>query len=704
MQSCRRLTVGLLTIWTVLIAGRWTPQGTAQQSPFTLEQVMSAPFPSDISASPAGGLVAWIQNAQGIRNIWIAGPPEYAPRQLTGYTQDDGQEITDLQWSPDGKMIVYTRGGNPNRQGEIPNPTSDPAGAEQALWRIETGGGQPVQIGTGGGAALAPRGDGLAFLRRGQVFWAPLDGSREPSPLFQARGGMGSLRWSPDGSRLAFVSSRGDHSFVGVYDVQAKILVYAAPSVDRDSNPAWSPDGTRLAFIREPADTRSVIFHPVRTAQPWSIIILEVATGRHRTVWRAEAGRGSAFHDIVADNQIFWGTEDRIVFPWERDGWLHLYSVPAAGGHATLLTPGEFEVEYGTLSPDRNTIFYNSNQDDIDRRHLWRVAVGGGPPTAMTRGAGIEWDPAPTSDGRATAFLRSASRRPARAAIMIGNEEARDLAPRTIPADFPESALVEPQQVLLAGSDGLHIHGQLFLPPNLRAGERRPALLFFHGGSRRQMLLGWHYGSYYHNAYALNQFLASRGYIVLSVNYRSGIGYGMEFREAINYGAAGGSEFYDVMGAGLYLRGRADVDPVRIGLWGGSYGGYLTAMGLSRASDLFSAGVDFHGVHDWNVGIKNFVPGYNKLEDPEQSRLAFNSSPMSSLDTWRSPVLVIHGDDDRNVSFTETVTLVEALRERQVEVEQLVFPDEVHGFLMHRHWLTAYRATADFFDRKLAHR
>ena len=153
--------------------------------------------------------------------------------------------------------------------------------------------------------------------------------------------------------------------------------------------------------------------------------------------------------------------------------------------------------------------------------------------------------------------------------------------------------------------------------------------MFFHGGSRRQMLLGWHYRGYYHNAYALNQYLASRGYVVLSVNYRSGIGYGMEFREALNYGATGASEFNDVLGGGLYLRNRPEVDPEKIGLWGGSYGGYLTALGLARASDLFAAGVDLHGVHDWNAVIRNFVPSYDPEASLDFARLAFESSPMA---------------------------------------------------------------------------
>jgi dipeptidyl aminopeptidase/acylaminoacyl peptidase len=247
----------------------------------------------------------------------------------------------------------------------------------------------------------------------------------------------------------------------------------------------------------------------------------------------------------------------------------------------------------------------------------------------------------------------------------------------------------------------MQIHAQLFVPRDVKSGEKRPGLIFFHGGSRRQMLLNWHYLYYYRNAYAMNQWLASQGYVVLSVNYRSGIGYGLEFREALKQGATGGAEFNDVMGAGLYMKSRADVDPSRVGVWGGSYGGYLTAMALSRASDMFAAGVDFHGVHDWNQGIRTFQPDYNVLDDPDFSRTAFAASPLARVDTWKSPVLLIHGDDDRNVSFIESINLITALRKRNVEVEQLVFPDEVHDFLRSQDWVRAYKATAEFFNRRL---
>ena len=688
--------------WMILAALFFSPAARAQKAP-TLEQILSAPFPTELTAAPAKGRVAWVFNARGARNLWVAEPAadgSYKSRQLTPYTDDDGQDLGQLAWSADAQTIVYTRGGDLEfLNNSYPNPQSSPQGVEQDIWAISLSGGAPKKLAEGHSAAISPKGGAVAYIFKGQVWSANLDGSDKPEQLIHANGNATSPRWSPDGAKLAFVSRRGDHSFVGVYDVAAKSLVYLDPGVDTDASPAWSPDSHRVAFVRVAVAKDTLPFSPRREGEPWSIRIADATTGKGQEIWRAEPGSGSVFHAMVAENQLIWAAGDRLVFPWERGGWIHLYSVLASGGPAKLLTPGNFEVEYVAASENGQAIVYSSNQDDIDRRHVWKVSPASDRPEAVTSGTGSETAPVLANDNKTVVVLRSDAHTTMRPALVAGKGELRDLAPESLPSDFPADALVTPQQVIFSSADGMQIHAQLFLPRNVNDGQRHPALVFFHGGSRRQMLLGWHYMLYYSNAYGMNQYLASRGYIVLAVNYRSGIGYGLNFREALNYGAAGASEFNDVEGAGVYLRSRPDVDPARIGLWGGSYGGYLTALGLARASDLFAAGVDMHGVHDWNTEIPTFAAGYRPDQRGDFARKAWESSPLSSIDTWRSPVLLIQGDDDRNVPFAETVDLAEALRKHGVPFELLVFPDEIHDFLLHRTWLAAYHASSDFFDK-----
>jgi dipeptidyl aminopeptidase/acylaminoacyl peptidase len=664
---------------------------------FTLEQVMSAPFPSGLTSAPRGGAVAWVLNQNGARNLWVADAPAYAGRSLTNYTADDGQEIAQLAWTPDGRSVVYVRGGDFETGKDNPNPASLPQGVEQDIWIAPLSGGAPRKLAGGSDPAVSPDGKLIAFLHDHQVWSISLEEGAKPSQLIHAKGQASDLHWSPDASALVFVSGRTDHAFIAVYNVAAQSLTYLDPSVDRDSNPVWSPDSKRIAFIRAP--TSPTFFGAHRSASPgWSIHVAAADSGNGREIWHAASGPGSVFRGLDSDAQLLWGDGDRIVFPYEGTGWLHLYSVSALGGAPTPLNAqGDFEVENASLSPDRRSVLFSSNQNDTDRRHLWRVSVSGENLEPLTSGDSLEWSPVQLSAGAAFAMFHSDARNPARAAIKIGTAEIRDLAPNSVPADFPAASLIAPQPVTFSAADGLRLHAQIFLPPGASPNQPHPALVFFHGGSRRQMLLGWHYMDYYNNAYAMNQYLASLGYIVLAVNYRSGIGYGLDFREALNYGATGASEFNDVLGAGLYLRSRPDVDPKRIGAWGGSYGGYLTALGLARASDLFAAGVDFHGVHDWAYELTSD----GLTLDAATSRLAFESSPLASVSTWRSPVLLIHGDDDRNVPFHETVALVQALRKQGVEFQELIFPDEIHGFLTHKRWVQAYRAAADFLAKHL---
>ena len=536
----------------------------------------------------------------------------------------------------------------------------------------------------------------MAYINHEQIWAVALaKDAAKASSLLHTRGDISELTWSPDGHAIAFVSDRGDHSLVGVYDLHAKTLVYLDPSTGNDEALTWSPDSRQVAFVRQPGEPQPLPGNH-RTATPWSLVIADGASGVGHPIWTAEEGRGSAFQELHG-TQLIWSEDNHLIFPWERDGWLHLYSLPASGGKAELLTPGNFEVQ--DVSPlDKNNLLYASNQEDIDRRHIWVVPVSGGNPRPITQGTGIE--ASPVSDGQHIAVLRSDEHIPLRPALVDKNGSLQDLAPQIIPADYAGAHFVKPEQVILPAADGLQLHGQLFLPSNV-SGKRHPALVFFHGGSRRQMLLGFHTMGYYSNAYAMNQYLASRGYIVLSVNYRSGIGYGLDFREALHYGRDGASEFNDILGSGKYLQSRADVDAARIGVWGGSYGGFLTALALARASDIFAAGVDMHGVHQWQIP-SSWHSTHDANVDAQRMKTAWESSPLAYISSWHSPVLLIQGDDDRNVPFSQTVSLARALQKQGVKFEELVFPDEIHGFLLHRHWLEAYQAEADFFDRHLS--
>jgi dipeptidyl aminopeptidase/acylaminoacyl peptidase len=329
----------------------------------------------------------------------------------------------------------------------------------------------------------------------------------------------------------------------------------------------------------------------------------------------------------------------------------------------------------------------------------------------LTPGTGLEWTPAVTGDGQWIAFVGATAQRPPLPMVRpAAGGAARVLAEERLPADFPAARLVTPKAVSYASEDGLRIHAQLF--ERASGAARKPAVIYVHGGPPRQMLLGWHYSDYYSNAYAVNQYLASRGFVVLSINYRLGIGYGYEFHRPKGAGAQGASEYLDVKAAGLYLRGLSQVDPARIGIYGGSYGGYLTALALGRDSGIFAAGVDIHGVHDFTTQGSGAGRAFQaalgapsaKFEPNDREKaleVAWRSSPVSAVSSWTSPALLIHGDDDRNVQFRQTVELAEALRKQGVEFEQIVFPDEVHAFLTHAHWLEAFRAAADFLDRKL---
>ena len=680
-------------------------------SPFTLDQVLGYPYPSNLIAAPTGSRIAWVLDERGHRNIYFADAPDYRARRLTHYLADDGQELTNLAFTPDGNTVVYVRGGDhdSNWPGDNPpDPASSPVAPKVEIWTIATSGGEPRRLAEGDEPVVSSKGDRVVFTHEHQLWVVPVDASSPAKQLLFARGTSTNPVWSSDGARLAFVSDRGDHSFIGVYSNDSTPIRWIAPTTARDFMPQWSPDGTHLAFVRMPgqggAPETLLDLHPA----PWSIWTADAYTGQGREVWRSGDALRASLPDIDGGANLHWAAGDRLVFLSEMDGWAHLYSLPAAGGTPTLLTPGNFMIEHITLSPDRRTLVYAANTgsdtNDIDRRHIFRVSVDRPAPRALTPGDGVEWTPIVTGDGARVAFIGSHTAAPPLPTIVPADGGAQiAIGAELIPSDFPSKEFVVPRKVVFRSADGLEIHGQLFEHPG---SARKPAVVFVHGGPPRQMLLGWHYMDYYSHAYAINQYLAAHGYVVLSVNYRLGIGYGHDFQHPAHWGPWGESEYQDVKAGAEFLRTLPGVDSARVGIWGGSYGGLLTALALARNSDLFKTGVDLHGVHDWIADIGTFLDGplakgHEQADVKQAMDVAWTSSPVADIAHWRSPVLLIHGDDDRNVHFHQTVDLARRLTAQGVRYEELVLPDEIHGFLRHASWLQADSALVAWFGREL---
>ena len=678
---------------------------------FSVPSVLSYPYPLNLTSGADGRTIAYSLDERGVRNVFVATAPSYAPRMVTHYTADDGQEITNLKISHDGKYVVFVRGGDhdsnwpPNFP---PDPARSPVAPQMEVWSIALDAtGKSSMLGSGDAPAISPDDKRVAFLAADQsVLWAPLDGSGKPDKLFFDEGQDSDLQWSPDGSALAFVSTRTDHSFIGVYRDQTTPLLFLSPSTSQDVEPRWSPDGTRIAYLRLPGNGGPPVPDFAFTVTPWAIWVGNARSGEASRVWSSGTTLRASFPDNF-DPSLRWTGANALTFTSAADGWPHLYAIsPSPGsGRARLLTPGAFMVEDTALSSDGRTLLYSANTGttagDFDRRHIFGVDISSGRIRELTRGESSEWGPAGTS-GAVALIAASAKQPPLVSVTSLNGGTLRALDRDRLPAEFPQSQFVVPKSVTFRAADGRIAHGQLFERPGGSA--RKPAVIFVHGGPPRQMLTTFHYMDYYTNAYAMNQYLANHGFVVLSVNYRLGIGYGFEYGHPPHWGPTGASEYNDVLGGNALLRSMPSVDGKRIGIWGGSYGGYLTALALARNSNLFCTGVDWHGVHDWSdtESLPEPAARYETLDIKKERKLAWESSPDSSVGKWRSPVLLVQGDDDHNVRFHQTVDLARRLDSAHVQYSELVLPNEIHGFLRYNSFLKADTATVDYLTRHLS--
>lgn len=657
------------------------------QSP-ELEKFISHPIESNFASSADGKNIAWVNNDHGKRNLYVKLGTE-APKAVTNYTQDDGQDISQITFSPTGTIILFTRGAGAN-------PASLAEGVDVAIWFIDLAkNAAPVKITKGTNPVFYKDGSKFIFNGDGQIFESTVEANPSINQVFSARGSTGDVAFSPDGRSIAFSSARGDHSFVGVYHLDTKLIKWIAPDVSNDSNPTWSPNGNQLAFIRTPGTKVDELQNLVGGTR-FSIVVADAKTGKGKIVWDSPSDDGG-FSQYYVNEPLAWTKAGRILFFSEHTGWNHVFSMNPDGTDLKDITPGDGEIENMIVDNSGANIYFDGNRQDINRRHIWKSDVMKGTPVAITSGEGIEMYPALAGN---TLYCFRSTYNTSKSLVRV-DENAKSTTPvlQQKMATFQSTTFVKPEPIIIKAPDGTTVHGQLFIDRSKQG--KRPGIVFMHGGPMRQMLLGFHYSDYYINTYAFNQYMAKQGYAVVAVNFRCGTGYGRDFRRVKDQGPRGASEYQDIVAAGKYLQSLPEVDPAKIGLWGGSYGGYLTAMGLSRNPELFKAGVDVHGVHDWAFRARTFVPGGWWGLGKNDMDLAFKSSPSSDIAKWTAPVLMIHGDDDRNVQFQETTDLATRLREKKVPVEILVLPDEVHGFLRYESWSNVFDSARDFFDRQL---
>ena len=645
----------------------------------------------------------------------MAEAPTYEARKLTNFTEDDGQELTSISISDNGKWVLFVRGGDhganfDDEKAVNPSANTDPQPVR--VMQIPFAGGPIRIISEGDFPAISPNNKVVAYIKDGQPWVSKLDTNENedfidvPVRLFKTRGNVHSLTWAPGGNKIAFVADRKDHSFVGFFELGKTNLNWIDPAFANDFSPRWSSDGSQLAFIRTPAEGGSVDSLTQRKRIPWAIRKVGLLSGEKSIlVWEAPNNYRGSLPTTHGGTNLYWPKQDRLVFTSYHDGWPHIYSVAAAGGAPLLLSPGEFMVEHLSVSSDGNMVYFDANAGtdptDKDRRHVCQVSVDKADMKVLTPGTGIEWSAISVAGGYA--YIGAGSQKAPQLMLSLG-ASVKSLTESLIPSEFPAKLLVEPKQVIFKSLDGLTIHGQLF--DNTNGSQKKPAIIFVHGGPPRQMLLGWHYSDYYSNAYALNQYLANLGFVVLSVNYRLGIGYGYDFHNPKSAGQWGASEYLDIKAAGEWLAQQSFVDAKKIALYGGSYGGYLTALALARDSKLFAAGVDIHGVHDWAHQREipmDLLSGPHKAPDADwATSLSYRSSPISSLDTWKSPVMFIHADDDRNVPFSQSIDLINRLQKKKVPMETMVIVDDTHHWMKFSNALKVFQATADYLKARLS--
>ena len=432
------------------------------------------------------------------------------------------------------------------------------------------------------------------------------------------------------------------------------------------------------------------------------IVTLDPETGKtkvidllHDDAWVREAGFGAATLEFLPD-------EKRIAFLSERDGWMHLYTLDVAAGNArpVQLTSGRWEVTSVAVASDGKKFYVTTNEAHPGERHLYTVPLDGGERAKLTSMAGSN-DATVSPDETSIAIVHSYSTRPPEVFVMPNRPGAAAKQVTTTPTEeWRAFNWIDPKVITFKARDGVDVHARLFTPEMIgaRRDPARPGVVFVHGAGYLQN--AHRYWSTYFREYMFHNLLASRGYVVLDVDYRASSGYGRDWRTAI-YRHMGGKDLDDVVDGAKYLAAREQVNPRRIGIYGGSYGGFITLMAMFTTPDVFAAGAALRPVTDW----AHYNHGYtsNILNVPQKDAEAYRkSSPIYFAEGLKGALLICHGMVDTNVHFQDSVRLAQRLIElRKENWELAAYPVENHGFTEETSWADEYKRILKLFEDNL---
>ena len=667
--------------------------------PLTLDDVLDLKYLGRWDWSPDGRWIGWLWDDGGVQDLWLADPAAAGDRSAARRLTEAKDTVSDFVWQPGGDAVALIVDGS------LCMARPDGAGwfSVQTIVAGEAKHGQ---------LAWSPDGTRLAYSREGALWlFDQAEGAHREVKLpgrLMPGGPVGAGPcWSPDGRWIA-VGFRGELGLptVGIVAADGTVGWRSLDHADAAIAGSYAWIDASTLFYRVSSKFNSVLDS--------YLVTLPVAGTDEvglRPIHHA-AGNGSQLSGIAIPAPD--GTQFALLL--EDDGYAHFHLFDRAAGGFEQLTFGECE-DFGHAgdmpywTPDGTQLIYASNRAGLGFRHLWSLDVATGDNRPLTTGQTTDVQPHVSPDGRHIAFVRCDAYRHMDiwVAPSAAPAAARQLS-YAMPGGWTEAAQVKAEEIVYQGALGWSIHAQLYRPHGWQPGDKRrfPALVWVHGGPIRQMRPTWHPMHSYALFHAYHQYLLHKGYGVLVINFRGGIGYGRDFRHGL-YRKMGVDDVTDVVEAGRYLKSLPWVDPERVAVWGLSYGGYMTLHCLTQYPEEFAMGVNIAGIWDfpqWTKwvqekhgrggGFQAYLGG-----DPEQGQdLYRQGSPCTFKANLRRPLINLHGTADANVDFAQMDRIVADCVELGVEYEAYYYPDEVHTFRYRRSWRDAFPK----IERELAKR